>query len=321
MGRTFLAGGIIAAGGSLLVGAQVLYFTVTSEGAWDFQGASGMATVIPGLAGIILAGWAIYHQMRVSAPSYRAAEEALMEISDFRRSYGKIVSVITTSMPAPPQSEQKVPDDYDPADHNGPSVNIKNATPYVATAAGDMSRAKTLQARIEANNRLKMDRSARELLIDVNHSCGDSKGCSACDAEANSGRQSFARMAAKVLPLLDTLQHRDSFPSASRVNITLMEESIDFLGYSYGDFDVEYDLDDWCGSVIQVIHNLDVLIDVLYSKDLLKPSSVEKALLEPKQSRDIRESHAKRTDTRRILQSLAVQSDRASRFGSVGVTN
>lgn len=317
MGRRFFYGGIFVVVGSIALGAVVLKFMVTSEGTWDFQGSSGVASTFAGLAGVILAGWAIYHQLRLSAPSHRAAEEAIIEISDFRRSYSKIASVVSASVTDAPMDETaSEPDGADLDAHLGPLIDIKTAIGHPPlTAVQIMSRALNQEARREANNKIKTDRAARELRIDIPHSCSDSSGCSACDAEANSGRRSFASMATKVLPLLDTLQHHGDFPENNRVDMTETEELIDFLGHTYGDWDELYDSHDWCGSVIDVIHRLDVLITILHSKKLLEPSAVEKALLEPKQSLDIQKFKDKFNK-----QTSLVPSDRARRFGSAGVT-
>jgi ferredoxin len=291
-----------------------------TEGNWDFQGASGAASVVPGLAGIALAAWAIFYQMRVSSPSYRSAEAALMEVWDFRRAYTRIASLLSASVPDGPIGDESVGVDLE--DHFGPSVNIKDAishSPYSAKQL--MSRALTQKTRLEANKKIKLDRAAREMRIDIEHSCSGSKGCGACDAEANAGRKSFAIMTSQILPLLDTLQQHKKITLDLRIDITATEEMIDFFGNTYGDWDENYDSHNWCESVMQIIFSLDQLISVLQRENLLNPSLVEKALLMPKQSRDISEFHNEVKNGKKILaeqQSRQKPSDRAKRFGAVG---
>ncbi len=317
MGRIFLIVAVITVIASLVVGVAVLVFMVVRNSTWDFQGASGVASTFAGLAGVLLAGWAIYYQLRLSAPSRRAAEEAIIEISDFRRSYSKIASVVSASVPDTPLDEMaSEPDGAELGAHFGPVTDIKTAIGHPPlTAVQIMSRALNQEARREANKKIKIDRAARELHIEISHSCVDSNGCSACDAEANTGRRSFASMATKVLPLLDTLQHHENFPKHYRVDMTQTEEIIDFLGHTYGDWDELYDSHSWCGSVIEVIHRLDLLITALHSKNLLEPSAVEKALLQPKQSQYIQEFKDNFNKT-----TSQASSGRAKRFGSAGLT-
>lgn len=318
LGRIFLAGGIIAAVGSLLVGAKVLHYTVTSDGSWDFQGASGMATVIPGLAGIILAGWAIYHQMRVSAPSHRAAEEALMEISDFRRSYSKIASVAIGWVPAHNTEEPTEPESNDLHDLDEPTVNVKNAVGLTAKEQLEY----IPKGGNSASRRLQLERVASEFHFDVPHTCSTSVTCDACDSVANAGRHSFATMATKILPLLDTLQHRKEFPIEFRIDLVETEEKVDRLGRI---FKHSKDHEDgeitWCCAVIDLISGIEKLIKALHSKNLLDPGVVERALLEPKQSKDILEFKIQIDAYRDWHEKRFPKSGRAKRPAPVGVTN
>lgn len=318
LGYVFLAGGIIAAVGSLVVGAKVLHFMVTTQGDWDFQGASGMATVIPGLAGIILAGWAIYHQMRVSAPSHRAAEEALMEISDFRRTYSKIASVTIGWVPAHNTEAPTTPESKDLHDRDEPTVNVNNAVGL--TPKEQLENIPTTGN--SASRRLQLERVASEFHFDVPHSCSTSVTCVACDSAANAGRYSFATMATKILPLLDTLQHHKEFSSEFRIDLVSTEEKIDLLGRS---FKHSKDHDDgelsWCCSVVDLVYTIETLIAALHSKGLLDPGVVERALLEPKQSRDIVQFKKQLDEYRAWQKENIPTNDRATRFAGVGVIN
>lgn len=292
-GRIFLIGGILSAMGSAIVGYKVLDFMVLHQGTWDFQGASGVASVVPGMAGVILAGWAIYHQIRVSSPSYRAAEEILIDITEFRRTYSRMVSVIAGVM-------NSLAEDIDQKNSNANSINncdqldevlfpkkisIKNATPMqFLTTSEKLKEARTPFAYRKAAEQMRLARVAEELLMDLHHSCADSRFCSACNASANSGRNSFARMSLHLLPLIDTIQQRSDFPKECFLDIMKVEERIDVYGAKFSELVEEEEILGWCKSVVEMIYEIDITMTTLRDKDLLSPKTVERALLHPVQS-------------------------------------
>lgn len=295
-GRIFLVGGILSAVGSALVGYGVLDFMVQREGAWDFQGASGVASVIPGMAGIILAGWAIYHQIRVTSPSYRAAEEVLIEFTNFRRTYSRMVSVIASSMRSLNEQVHEreladaTVDTTDAEDFLPEPVSIKSATASRALSAeAALKGARNTRSRRVAAVRVKLQRVAEEMLIDLRHTCSLS-GCSACDAQSNVDRSSFAAMSLYLLPLIDTLQSNDAIPKDEQLDIEKVEEAIDVYGSMFDELDEDEAVLVWCNQVVEMIHQIDRTMNALRDRDLLAPHHVERALLHPVQSINLKEA-------------------------------
>lgn len=51
---------------------------------WDFQGASGFATIVPAVTGVFLASWAIYTQITQNSSFYRLAENYMAKLIELR---------------------------------------------------------------------------------------------------------------------------------------------------------------------------------------------------------------------------------------------
>lgn len=80
---------------SIVVAILVLTFQKSELGSnvWDFEGASGFATIVPAFTGIILAAWAIYTQAHANSPATKIAENYRIKIMLIQHKLLRIISL------------------------------------------------------------------------------------------------------------------------------------------------------------------------------------------------------------------------------------
>lgn len=231
----------------------VLWFQHSAFGSssWDFQGATGSATVIPSFAGVFLAWWAIDNQIKTSAPSYKAAEQSWLDISELYHRALKVGALLKTV-------EVDEPDDV--LDEPSDAYLVQEPMPF-----------DDLRARARTAKGFSTARCAKEFEVDR---CPDSF-------------RTFATIALGVFPVLESLQEK--LDDVDRVNFIQLEADIDIVGATY-DADADYhEVAIWIRSAISVLRRLVDLIEMLQLKGVLSVEAIEDALLNPGLSKTIRQ--------------------------------
>ena len=232
---------------SVLTLAFVLWFQRTRGGAniWDFQGATGAATVIPSFAGVVLAAWAIFFQIKTNSPAYKAAEQRWLEISELYHKALKINALLQTFdvEESPNETEDVSSDAWDEIEYDpGPYDN--------------------LLVRQREAQRLSVERCRREFLVNGGPDTG----------------KSFAMLALNVFPVLESLQGR--MLGAQTVSLIRLEIEIDELGAAYNHSDDE-EFAFWLRQAITATGQLVLLAEELLKNGLLTVDAIEEALLSP----------------------------------------
>lgn len=233
--------------------AIVLWFQHSEMGSksWDFQGATGAATVIPSFAGVVLAGWAIYFQIKTSSPSHKAAEQKWLEISELYHRALKVGALLQTI---------EVEEPYDPQD-DSVELDFENSPGPLSGINELTETAKGLAAKRCAN---QFDAIINQ--DDVN--------------------RTLASLALGVFPVLESLKSR--LVGSPEVDFIRLETDIDVVGATYvnnSDFD---ELAIWVHQALSVLRRLVELIETLSDNGLLSIDEIEKALLKPALSMTIR---------------------------------
>lgn len=230
----------------------VLWFQHSAFGSnvWDFQGATGAATVIPSFAGVALAGWAIYFQIKTSSPSYKAAEQSWLDISELYHRALKVGALLKTVEVDEPKD---VLYDVDDADSD------QAPTPLDA-----------LKARARTARGFSLARCAKEFEVD----------------RSPDSFRTLATLALGVFPVLESLQ--DKLVGVSPIDFIQLEAKIDIVGATY-DANAEYrESEIWIRSANSVLRRLVDLIESLQLKAALSVDTIEDALLNPGLSKTIR---------------------------------
>ena len=233
--------------------AAVLWFQHSAFGSnsWDFQGATGAATVIPSFAGVVLAGWAIYFQIKTSSPSYKAAEQSWLDVSELYHRALRVGALLKTV-------EVDEPNDVhdEPSDAN----LVEEPRPF-----------DDLRARARSAKGFSTERCAKEFEVDRNPD----------------SFRTFATIALGVFPVLESLQEK--LAGVDPVDFIQLEADIDIVGAIY-DADADYhEIAIWSRSAISVLRRIVDLIELLQLKGVLSVDAIEDALLNPGLSKTIRQ--------------------------------
>ncbi len=181
---------------SLVSLAAVLWFQHSAFGSnsWDFQGATGAATVVPSFAGVVLAGWAIYFQIKTNSPSYKAAEQSWLNISELYHRALKVGTLLERNVEVNESGDVlDEPSDEDPGPEPFDDLRIR-----VFHAEG-----------------FSTERCAKEFIVDRDPV----------------GSRSLATIAVDVFPVLMSLQHK--LIDITPVDLIQLETDIDILGATY----------------------------------------------------------------------------------------
>lgn len=230
----------------------VLWFQHSEMGSktWDFQGAAGAATVIPSFAGVILAGWAIYFQIKTSAPSYKAAEQKWLEISELYHRALRIGALLQTIEVEEPYDARD--NSFEPDFEDGPPFSEINELAKTAEGLAAKRCANQFDATINRD--------------DVN--------------------RTLASLALGVFPVLESLNSRlVGFPP---VDFIRLETDIDVVGATYAANSDYHELATWVHQALSVLRCLVELIETLSANGLLNIDEIEKALIKPSLSKTIR---------------------------------
>ncbi|MDP2770234.1 MAG: hypothetical protein Q8O81_10415 [Giesbergeria sp.] len=233
--------------------AAVLWFQHSAFGSnsWDFQGATGAATVIPSFAGVVLAGWAIYFQIKTSSPSYKAAEQSWLDISELYHRALKVGALLKIVEVDEPNDVLEEPSDA-----------------YLAQEPMPFD---DLRARVRSAKGFSTARCAKEFEVDRNPD----------------SFRTFATIALGVFPVLESLQEK--LVDEARVDLIQLEADIDIVGAIY-DADADYhEIAIWISSAISVLRRIVDLIELLQLKGVLSVDAIEDALLNPGLSKTIQQ--------------------------------
>jgi hypothetical protein len=225
--------------------------SVSGSGSWDFQGASGAAVVIPSFAGVVLAAWAIYLQMRSNSPSYRAAELAWFEVSKL---YRKVLRVSLRLWAT--DTEDHYRDMLEPTEEElaaAENQELQLDAPWLAE-----------QREAEQKNRHAFRR------------------------EFDSGSNAFSQesstlldLAVSTFPVLDALQEHLS--DSHRVNLADIEASLYRLSVS-----MDFAERDTVIAARSVLRTMQELIERLDASGALELNMIERALWKPHQAAELR---------------------------------
>lgn len=220
----------------------------SSSGSWDFQGAAGAATVIPSFAGVLLAAFAIYFQIQTNAPAYKQAEASWLDISCLHQSALRIGAQLANV-------NTKEPVDLANS-HVGPDDEAEQPIPN------------EFRDRLHKSRGFFLRRCAGEFKVAFDHDTVESS--------------TFAAIAVRVFPLLDTLQQ--SLPVAQRVNLLALEAQLDAVGESFSE-DLDWpELSAWMSMTQSALRQTINLIQLLSANDQLSLRQIEAAILSPGQS-------------------------------------
>jgi hypothetical protein len=239
---------------SLATMVGVLWFQQSAMGSkiWDFQGAADAATVVPSFAGVLLAGWAIYFQIRTSAPSYKAAEQTWMDISELYHRALKVGALLKTVEVGEPNDLPGLID-YDP--------NVDQVPPE-----------SEFSANARRGRRWAVERCANEFRVSP--------------TDTASPARTMASLALSVFSVLETLQH--SLPDLQTVDLIKIETDIDFVGATYAnDFDYPQQ-EAWMKKTSGVLRRVVELTERLAANGLLNVDTIKNALRNPALSKSIR---------------------------------
>jgi hypothetical protein len=225
--------------------------TGSDSSSWDFQGASGAAVIIPSFAGVVLAAWAIYLQMRSNSPSYRAAEVAWFEISKL---YRKVlhVSLFLWSV----DTEDQYYDGPEPTDEELAAIKEQESEPVLPWES----------ERREAE-RKSSDIYRREFKTNKDE-----------DAQSPS---TLLDLAVSTFPVLDALQEK--LIVSHRVNLTAMQSSLYQMSVS-----IEFDEPGKVIAARLVLRKIQELIERLDASGALNLNVIERALWRPHQAAKLR---------------------------------
>lgn len=224
----------------------VLLWSLFSENErLDFQGAAGVATIIPAFAGVILAAWAIYSQIRAGSPSYRAAEKNWLDLSELYQRALKLGALLTT------------------INTNEPEVN--STLDVDAEALLESAPLSTHAESRRLAERFSEKRCADEFKVD-----------SGTDSET---RRTVATLALEVFPVLDSLQQ--ALEASQRIDLVRLESELDVVCVSY-DPGADYaEHAAWVAHALATLGKIVDLIERLSEKELLRFETIEAALLQP----------------------------------------
>lgn len=224
----------------------VLLWSLFSENErLDFQGAAGVATIIPAFAGVILAAWAIYSQIRAGSPSYRAAEKNWLDLSELYQRALKLGALLTTINTNEPEVSSTLDVDAEALLESAP----------LSTHAESRRLAE----------RFSEKRCAAEFKVD-----------SGTDSET---RRTVATLALEVFPVLDSLQQ--ALEASQRIDLVQLESELDVVCVSY-DPGADYaEHAAWVAHALATLGKIVDLIERLSEKELLRFETIEAALLQP----------------------------------------
>ena len=224
--------------------------SVSDSSPWDFQGASGAAVVIPSFAGVVLAAWAIYLQMRGNSPSYRAAEDTWLEISKL---YRKVlhVSLFLWSLDA---------DDH----HSDVPELTEEELAYIEEQESFP------ESPWEAERRAALRENRRSYMQEFQFSNLDAQSL-----------PTLLDLAVSSFPVLDALQER--LIASRRVNLTDIQTSLFEVGVS-----IDFNDPDKVIGARAVLRQIQELIERLYGSGALNLDVIEGALWRPLQAAELR---------------------------------
>ena len=251
----FVCGATLLLSMGLFVWVLYVQYSTSAAADWDFQGASGTATVIPSFAGVILAAWAIYFQVKSSSPSYKAAEAAWLDVSDL---YHRVLKVTMYLEPFETEEEAQVEPEPYPEDLDKFLI----------------ARDEFPETRWEEGRREAADYAKKRCLAEFFVRDG-------CEVQ---GRRTLAELAMSVFPILDAIQY--GLADEKKMDLFKLESDLDYVGVT-----LDFDEPETVRGARGVLMDVQLLIETLSDQRALEIGRIELAIRNPHHAADIRKRY------------------------------